>query len=132
MKYLVDTNIVIFVLKDQKRELARRLAAVPAREVALSSVVEAELYHGAEKYAQPERRREKLDGFLAPYPRLAFDFLCVPHYARIRHHLEKAGQIIGGNDLQIAATALAHDLTVVTHNGGEFRRVPGLKVEDWV
>ena len=54
----------------------------------------------------------------------------MPHYARIRDHLELRGQIIGGNDLMIAAIALAHDLTVVTHNCGEFNRVPGLRVED--
>jgi tRNA(fMet)-specific endonuclease VapC len=55
----------------------------------------------------------------------------VPHYAAIRHHLEEHGQIIGANDLMIAATALAHDLTVITHNSDEFSRVPGLKWEDW-
>ena len=54
-----------------------------------------------------------------------------PHYARIRHHLEKQGTVIGGNDLMIAATALAHDLTLITHNCREFERVPDLKWEDW-
>ena len=62
---------------------------------------------------------------------LPFDSGCVPHYARLRDTIERAGHVIGGNDLLIAAIALAHDLTVVTHNSGEFNRVPDLRVEDW-
>ncbi len=131
MNYLIDTNIIIFALKDPQRTVARRLAATPADEIVLASVVEAELYHGAEKYALSEQRRELLTGFLALYQRLPFDFRCVPHYAKVRHHLEIRGEIIGGNDLLIAATALAHRLTLITHNCGEFARVPGLQWEDW-
>jgi tRNA(fMet)-specific endonuclease VapC len=97
----------------------------------LCSVVEAELYHGAEKYALSEQRRELLNDFMALYHRLPFDFRCVPYYAKVRHHLETHGQIIGANDLLIAATALAHGLTLITHNSGEFARVPGLQWEDW-
>ena len=131
MMYLLDTNIFIFALKDPQRGVAQRLASMPVKELILSSVVEAELYHGAEKYSRTEERRLLLLNYLASYPRCPFDSTCVPHYARIRHHLEKLGQIIGGNDLMIAATALAYNLTVVTHNSGEFARVPGLKWEDW-
>ena len=131
MTYLIDTNIIIFALKDPQRTVARRLAATPADEIVLASVVEAELYHGAEKYNLSEQRRELLTDFLALYHRLPFDSRCVPHYAKIRHHLETRGEIIGGNDLLIAATALAHGLTLITHNGGEFARVPGLQWEDW-
>ena len=69
--------------------------------------------------------------FWQPYRSLAFDSTCVPNYARIRDELERAGQVIGGNDLLIAAIALTHDLTLVTHNSGEFNRVSGLRVEDW-
>ena len=131
MTFLIDTNIVIFALKDPEKKLARKLAAQPADSIHLSCIVEAELYFGAEGYGKPERRRTILNEFLAHYQRLPFDSLCVPHYARVRHHLEKQGQVIGGNDLMIAATALAHDLTVITHNSREFSRVPGLKWEDW-
>jgi tRNA(fMet)-specific endonuclease VapC len=72
-----------------------------------------------------------LNELLAPYTSLPFDSSCVPHYARIRNYLELSGQIIGGNDLLIAAIASTHDLTVVTNNSEKFRRVPGLRVEDW-
>jgi tRNA(fMet)-specific endonuclease VapC len=72
-----------------------------------------------------------LDAFLRPFQKLPFDSTCVPQYARIRDHLERKGNLIGGNDLMIAAIALTHDLTVVTSNCQEFSRVPGLRVEDW-
>jgi len=64
-------------------------------------------------------------------PNLPFDLPAARRYARIRDHLERAGQVIGGNDLMIAAIALTHGLTLVTNNGAEFQRVPGLQVEDW-
>jgi len=131
MRYLLDTNIVIYVLKDQVGKAARRLAQESPADVLTCAVVEAELWHGAAKYGAPDRRRRALEGFLAPFPSLPFDSGCVPHYARLRAALERTGQVIGGNDLLIAAIALTHDLTLVTHNGGEFNRVPGLRVEDW-
>ncbi len=134
MAYLLDTNIIILILKKNSPlgvRAADRLLLHDPQEIRSCSVVDAELFHGAEGYGVPERRRSAVSTFLYPYVSHAFDPLCVPHYAKIRHHLEKQGNIIGGNDLMIAATALAYDLTVVTHNSGEFSRVPGLKWEDW-
>ena len=101
MRYLLDTNIVIFVLKDRGGKAAARLAQESPADVATCAVVEAELYHGATKYGAPDRRRSALVGFLAPYRSLAFDSAGVPNYARIRDELERAGQVIGGNDLLI-------------------------------
>ena len=100
-------------------------------DIAICSVVEGELYTGARKYGNPARRKAVLDEMLAPYASLAFDSVCVPEYARIRDLLERQGRRIGGNDLLIAAIALTHALTVVTHNCAEFNRIPGLRVEDW-
>lgn len=131
MRYLLDTNIVIFILKDSVGKAATRLRQEGVQDVVICSVVEAELYHGATKYGAPERRCAALNGFLAPFRSLAFDSSCVPHYARIRDHLERTSQVIGGNDLMISAIALSHGLTVVTHNCGEFQRVPNLQIEDW-
>lgn len=134
MTHLLDANIIIAILKGKAdgQRASLRLAELPAAEVAVCSVVEAELWHGAEKYRVPQQRRDDLRELLAPHDSLPFDSLCVPHYARIRHHLEQQGQKIGGNDLMIAAIACAHDLTLATHNGAEFRRVPELRVEDWL
>lgn len=131
MHYLLDSNILIFVIKDPECFASKRLRATVVADVAICSVVEGELYHGAKKYGNPAKRKAILDELLAPYTSLAFDSACVPRYAELRHHLERRGKIIGGNDLMIAAIALTHDLTVVTNNCDEFKRVPGLRVEDW-
>ncbi len=131
MSWLLDTNPIIQILKNRSGIVADRVQSKPANRVWICSVVEAELYHGAEKYGDPAKRCAILDGFLAPFARLPFDSDCVPEYARIRHHLELRGELIGGNDLMIAAIALANDLTLVTNNTGEFRRVPRLRTEDW-
>lgn len=131
MRYLLDSNILIFVIKEPGCRASRRLKATDVGDISICSVVESELYHGATKYGDPAKRRTILDELLAPYFSHPFDSACVPQYARIRNHLERQGQIIGGNDLLIAAIALTHDLTLVTNNSREFARVPGLRVEDW-
>jgi tRNA(fMet)-specific endonuclease VapC len=131
MRYLLDTNAIIFALKDAQGRSALRIGEVAHQDVAICSVVEAELYHGAAKYGHPTRRKEALDAFLEPFQSLPFDSACVPEYARIRDHLENQGSRIGANDLLIAAIALTHSLTLVTNNMNEFQRVPGLRVEDW-
>ncbi len=131
MRCLLDTNTIIFALKDAQGRSALRIGEAVHDDVSICSIVEAELYHGATKYGRPTRRKAILDAFLAPFHSLSFDSACVPQYARIRDHLERQGSRIGGNDLLIAAIELTHDLTVVTHNCNEFNRVPGLRVEDW-
>ena len=131
MRYLLDTNTIIYALKDALGKSALRIGEAAHDDVAICSVVEAELYHGATKYGRPSRRKAALDAFLQPFQSLAFDSVCVPEYARIRDLLERQGRRIGGNDLLIAAIALTHDLTVVTHNSTEFHRIPRLRVEDW-
>ena len=131
MRYLLDTNTIIFALKDAQGRSALRIGQASHDEVSICAVVEAELYYGATKYGRPTKREAVLDSFLQPFQSLPFNTACVPHYARIRDHLERQGSSIGGNDLMIAAIALTHDLTVVTHNCDEFNRVPGLRVEDW-
>ena len=92
--------------------------------------VKAELWHGAEKYGNRERRRRALDMLFAPFVSLPFDDEAAGHYAKIRHELELQGRAIGPNDLKIAAIARAHALTLVSADP-EFSRAPGLKVEDW-
>lgn len=131
MSYLLDTNAIIFALKDSEGCSALRIGQTPHDDMLICAVVEAELYHGATKYDRPTRRASVLDAFLKPFRKLPFDSACVPDYTRIRDYLERSGQIIGSNDLMIAAIALTHGLTVVTNNSREFQRVPGLKVEDW-
>jgi len=107
------------------------LASRQENEILLCSVVKAELLHGAEKYGNREARLAKLAEIFARYLSLPFDDATARHYAAVRHDLETRGQIIGPNDLQIAAICLAHGLTLVSANLDEFGRIAGSRTEDW-
>lgn len=130
MPFLPDTNVWISLLKDPGGRLEGKFRALATKDVLLCSVVKAELWHGAEKYGNRERRCRALERLFAPFFSIPFDDQAARHYADIRHQLEVQGGVIGPNDLQIAAIALAHGLTLVSTDQG-FRRVPGLTVEDW-
>ena len=131
MTYLLDTNSCIEYLNERNSTVARRLDNVTRDQVVVCSVVKAELLHGAQKYGNRERRLRILAETFAPYASLPFDDTAAAAYANIRHELESAGNVIGPNDLMIAAIAQANILTLVTHNTAEFGRVPSLQVEDW-
>lgn len=131
MTYLPDTNACITLLRERNLKLVARWQAVKASEVVLCSVVVYELRHGAERSPDPAREHAKLDVFLAPFASLPFDDHCARKCAEIRYELERKGAVIGPHDLQIAAIALHHGLTLVTHNTHEFSRIPELKLEDW-
>jgi tRNA(fMet)-specific endonuclease VapC len=130
-RYLLDTNAWILLLKQPPAGLRSRLHSHLPNRIVVCSVVKAELWHGAHKYQNAEQRRSVVESLLSPYASLPFDDAAARRYADIRHQLEVKGQLIGPNDLQIAAICLANDLTLVSTNTGEFGRVPGLKVEDW-
>ncbi|HMV48657.1 MAG TPA: type II toxin-antitoxin system VapC family toxin [Blastocatellia bacterium] len=131
MRYLLDTNIWIIYLKAVETVVRQRLEQASPDEIATCSVVWAELLHGARKYADPLQREHRIELTLSPLANLPFDLAAARRYAYIRDYLERTGQVIGGNDLMIAAIALTHGLILVTRNTDEFRRVPGLQVEDW-
>lgn len=97
----------------------------------MSAVVKAELYYGARRSRRVAENLEVLRRFFQPFVSLPFDDLCAEHYGVIRGQLEREGRPIGPNNLLIAATAVAHDLVLVTNNTGEFSRVAGLAIEDW-
>jgi len=99
--------------------------------MAIPMTVFGELMVGAEKSSQPERVLREIEALLERHELIDVTEDVAEHYARIRADLEKRGQVIGANDLWIAATALAHDATLVTNNTGEISRVPGLKIGDW-
>ncbi len=130
MAFLPDTNIWISLLKNPGGKLDAKVRSHPVRDVVLCAVVKAELWHGAEKYGKRERRLRALDMLFAPFASLPFDDAAARHYAELRHHLEVQGRVIGPSDLKIAAIARTHGLTLVSADP-EFRRVPGLNVEDW-
>ena len=129
--YLLDTNACIRILNGTSERLVTRLRNHEPSEIHLCSVVKAELLYGARRSARPADNLRLLAKFFAPLVCLPFDDLCAERYGHIRSELERAGTPIGPNDLMIAATAVAHDLALVTHNTAEFARVAGLRLEDW-
>lgn len=132
MMFLLDTNAWIAILRNSSLSVAQRFRdEALAGNLCSCTIVLAELRHGALRSASPVANRAAVDALLAPHPLLAFDNAAADGYANIRYQLEKSGQMIGPLDIQIAAIALANDCIVVTHNVAEFRRVPGLRVEDW-
>jgi len=131
MTYLFDTNVWIKILKGRDRVLLERVTSCTREKISSCSTVRAEPFHGAEKYDIPEARKSQLSRMLAVYPSLPFDDAAAEKYGEIRHFLEKKRCVIGPYDMQTAAIALVHDLTLVTGNVSEFSRLPDLKVEDW-
>lgn len=132
MPYLLDTNVWIHYLKQPGSPIHAKLATLQPVDVVTCSIVRSELLHGAEKYGNRDRRVAIVNQTLAPYNSLPFDDADAVEYARIRHDLDTAGLVIGPYDLQVAATCVRHGLTLVTRNIGEFSRVSGLVVEDWL
>lgn len=131
MIYLLDTNTCIHFLNGTSEPIRHRVESLAARDIALCSVVKAELLYGAIKSARAERNLERLQPFFSRFPSLPFDDAAAGAYGEIRARLERAGTPIGPNDLCIAAIARANNLTLVSHNAHEFRRVQGLQLEDW-
>ena len=130
--YLLDTNICIYFLNRRHENLTRRFKAVSPEQIAVCSLVKAELFYGAMKSGNPLKNMNVLCEFLSRFHSFPFDDSAAEAYGRIRSGLEKAGTLIGPNDLCIAAVAVANDLPLVTHNKREFGRVEGLKFEDWI
>jgi tRNA(fMet)-specific endonuclease VapC len=131
LRYLLDTNTCIFIIKHRPQSVRARFAALRPGEVAISAVTQAELFHGAYKSVQIDQNLAAVADFSAQMQVIAFGDVVTDHYGRLRATLERAGTPIGPLDFQIAATALAYGLTVVTNNVREFRRVSNLVVEDW-
>ena len=131
MKYLLDTNVCVVHMRGKNALVLQRIGSHPPADIVLCAVVVAELRYGAEGATNPAKEHAKVDTFAAQFVSLPFDDAAAAVYGRIRHDLESRGVVIGANDLLIAAIALNHDLTLVTHNTAEFARVTGLKLEDW-
>ena len=131
VRYLLDTNILSDLVRNPQGQVASKIASVGAGAVSTSIVVAAELRYGAAK-RRSRRLATQLEAILGALEVHAFDVPADETYAHVRVALEAKGTPIGANDLLIAAQALALDLTVVTDNTKEFRRVRGLKLENWL
>ena len=131
MGYLLDTNILSDLIRNPFGPVAQRIEAVGAKAVCTSIIVAAELRYGSAKKGSP-RLQARVEDILATIPVLPLEVPADADYGRQRAQLEASGQPICGNDLLIAAHALALGLTLVTHNTREFSRIAGLQVEDWL
>jgi tRNA(fMet)-specific endonuclease VapC len=131
-RYLLDTNICIYIKNHRPAEVLARFSKLPLGKVAMSAITFGELCFAAEKSSKPKETRHILEQLVSLIPVLPLDEAVSIHYGKIRQHLQASGKIIGNNDLWIAAHALANKLTLVTNNVVEFERVSGLRVENWV
>ena len=131
MIYLLDANTWIQHLRGRNSTITHKLSTLHPGNIRLCSIVRAELLFGALRSAQPIHNRALVEHFCRRFVSLPFDDHAADAYAEIRAHLAATGQLIGPNDLLIAAIALANNLTLVTHNIREFNRVLGLQLEDW-
>ena len=131
MIFLPDTNACITLLRQRDQRLIARWKSVKVTDIVLCSITVYELRYGAQRSSDPSGEHAKLDFFLSPFTSLPFDDPCARRCAEVRAGLEAIGQVIGPHDLQIAATALQHRLTLVTHNSREFSRIAGLTIDDW-
>ena len=131
MRYLLDTNTVSNLIRDPHGRVARRIEAIGELNVCTSIIVAAELRYGTTKKASP-RLSAQVEAVLGAIDTLPFDSPADEIYGSIRTQLELAGTSIGGNDLLIAAHAMALDHTLVTDNDKEFARIDGLRVENWL
>lgn len=131
LKYLLDTNIVTYVIKRRPVEMLSVFNANAGR-MAISAITLSELFHGAEKSAKVQQNLAVVEEFSSLLEVLPYTAKASQHYGAIRSELEKSGRPIGVHDLHIAAHARSEGLTLVTNNLGEFERVPGLLLENCV
>ncbi len=130
MPYLLDTDTISYALRGQGA-VSDRLRGTPPEDVFVSSVSEAELWYGMEK-RQSTRLARLIGDFLRPLTVLPFDREAARRFGLLQAELERSGEPIGAFDIMLAAVALTHSLTLVTHNTRHFRRVEGLPTEDWL
>lgn len=132
MRYMLDTNICISIIKNRPSGVMKRLKKIPVGEAGVSSIVAAELWYGIFKSKKKKENSAALEDFLGYVAVMGWPPDAAAEYGRIRHHLKQRGSMIGAMDLLIAAHALAIKSVLVTDNVSEFKRVPGLKIENWI
>lgn len=130
LKYMLDTNIAIYVIKRRPSELLVTFNTY-AGHMCISTITLAELMHGVEKSSNTERNRRNVEDFVSRLEVLGYDEAAASHYGEIRADLERKGTPIGVNDLHIAGHARSRGLVLVSNNTREFERVEGLRLMDW-
>lgn len=131
MKYMLDTNICIYIINKNPPHVLHKLLTLKPADVYLSSITLAELRYGVENSQHHAKNNKALDEFILPFTIVDFDEVATRCYGKIRVNLEKRGKLIGPLDLLIAAHAQSLNLTLVTNNKKEFERIEHLKLVDW-
>jgi len=131
MKYLIDTNICIYIMNKRPAGIIEKFKQFELGDVGISTTTVSELQYGVAKSIHRKENQQRLEQFMAPLEILAYDEMAAEVYGDIRFHLEKYGQPIGPLDVLIAAHALSKNLILVTNNDKEFKRVKNLQVENW-
>ena len=131
IKYMLDTNICIYIIKQKPKNVIERFRQAQVSEIGVSSITLSELEYGVMKSARPEQNKLALAQFIAPIEIPAYDDVAAQHYGVIRAHLERQGTPIGSLDMLIAAHALSQNSVLITNNESEFKRVSNLKIENW-
>ena len=132
MKYLLDTNICIYIIKRKPIEVLEKFKQCKVGDIGISTITLSELEYGVQKSGNPEKNKKALQEFLIPIEIIDFDYNASLTYGKVRSYLERKGTPIGALDTLIAAHALSMNIPVVTNNEKEFIRVPYLHVENWV
>ena len=132
IEYLLDTNICIYLIKQKPLEVYKRFREAQLKQLHISTITLFELYYGIEKNNSHQRNLKALENFIAPLTIIDFDEKAAFFAAKIRADLQKRGTPIGAYDIQIAAIALSMDKVLLTNNLNEFKRVEGLKLDNWV
>jgi len=130
--YFLDTNTCVYFLNGKYESIKDKILSTPPYGISIPSVVKAELLLGAYKSIKRNQNIEKVEKFLDPFEIVPFTDLITYVYAEIRSETEKKGEIVGPNDLLIASIVKFHTGILVTNNGAEFKRIKGLKTENWV
>ena len=131
MKYLIDTNICIYIINKRPVVVIKKLKRFEPGEIGISTITVSELRYGVAESVHRKINEVRLEEFLAPLDILTYDQSAAKVYGDIRFGLEKSGQSIGPLDLLIAAQALSRDLVLITNNEKEFKRIKKLKIENW-
>jgi tRNA(fMet)-specific endonuclease VapC len=131
MKLMLDTNICIYIIKQQPPAVLKRFLEYQVGDIGISSITLSELRYGVAKSKHREKNAKALDEFIIPLDIASFDEEAALAYGDIRTTLEKSGTSIGAMDMLIAAHASSMGVTLVTNNTGEFSRIPTLKIVDW-
>jgi tRNA(fMet)-specific endonuclease VapC len=132
ISYILDTNTCIYFLNRSSEKIITKMKSLSPSHIKLSAITVAELFFGAEKSKAQKKNWKIVQSFIDNFDLIPFDANCCQNYAKIRALLEKSGSPIGPMDLLIASITLTHNLTLVTNNIKEFKRIKGLSLENWI